>query len=177
MRYQIWDKTSSIITPSGDQFTAEQWANMYPWIQLPGAKMIITAGLINGGAAMEYEATVEIYKKQGCPITDDMTDRDVLDAIENFEDNPPQPLEPSTEERIAAALEAQVMMAEPDSEIATVSTFSLDADPGQEMTVSPAFLRVLNNFRKGLWSQTMVGLAAQKGHITVEEAAGIISST
>ena len=58
MRYQIWNGRDSIITPSGAQFTASEWADRYPWVKLPGAKMIITAGLINGGAAMEYTATV-----------------------------------------------------------------------------------------------------------------------
>lgn len=65
MRYQIWNGTDNIITPSGTQFTASEWADRYPWVKLPGARMIITAGLINGGASMEYGATVEHYRKSG----------------------------------------------------------------------------------------------------------------
>lgn len=109
MRYQIWNKTDDIYTPSGKRFTAEEWAARYPWSQIPGAKMIITAGLINGGAAMEFEATRQVYLQQGAAITDGMTDDEVLAAIEYFEDHPPQG-EPSAEERIAAAMEFQNAM-------------------------------------------------------------------
>lgn len=119
-RYQIWNKTDNIITPSGHQFSAQEWADRYPWSKLPGVKMIITAPPINGGAAMEYAATVAHYKKAGAAITDGMTDEEVLAAIESFEDDPPGSNEPGPEERIAAALEAQVMLSEPEA----VSTFS-----------------------------------------------------
>ena len=34
-RYQIWNKTDNIITPSGAQFTASEWADRYPWSKLP----------------------------------------------------------------------------------------------------------------------------------------------
>ncbi len=37
MRYQIWNKTDDIITPSGAQFTATEWANRYPWALCGGA--------------------------------------------------------------------------------------------------------------------------------------------
>lgn len=109
MRYQIWNKTEDIYTPSGERFTAEEWKGRYPWINIPAAKMIITTGLINGGTAMEFEATKQAYLQQGAAITDDMSDEEVLAAIEYFEDHPPQP-EPSAEERIAAAMEFQNAM-------------------------------------------------------------------
>ena len=48
-RYQIWNKTDPVITPSGAQFTAQAWADRFAWVKLPGAKMIISGGLINGG--------------------------------------------------------------------------------------------------------------------------------
>lgn len=117
MRYQIWNKTDPIITPSGAQFTADQWANMYPWIKLAGAKMIITAGYINGGAALEFESTVERYKKMGAAIMGGMTDNQILAAIEDFEDNPPGANEPTVEERTAAALEFLAMNSLPDEEV------------------------------------------------------------
>lgn len=151
MRYQIWNGRDSIITPSGAQFTASEWADRYPWVKLPGAKMIITAGLINGGAA----------------ITDLMTEDEVLAAIEEFEDNPPGSNEPGPEERIAAALEAQVMLAEPEA----VSALSM----ASEGDVSPGFERIRRNYQRGLWSMPLVRLAAEKGHITaaeLEEIAG-----
>lgn len=113
MRYQIWNKTDDIITPSGAQFTAQQWADRYPWVKLPGVKMVITTGPINGGCAMEFGATVAHYKKAGATITDGMTDEEVLATIEDFEDNPPDP-GPTVEERTAAALEFLAMNSLPD---------------------------------------------------------------
>lgn len=119
-RYQIWDKTSDIYTPSGAKFTAAEWAAHYPWVNIPNAKMIITTGIINGGAAMEFEATKEIYAKRGATITDDMTDEEVLAAIEDFEDNPPVSAEATAEERIAAALEYQNLISMSDAEESTI---------------------------------------------------------
>lgn len=116
MRYQIWNKTDSIITPSGAQFTAQEWADRYPWSKLPGVKMIITAGAINGGCAELFDNFVALRKRQGAPITDYMTDEEVLAAIEEFEDNPPDP-GPSVEERTAAALEFLAMNSLPDEEV------------------------------------------------------------
>lgn len=113
MRYQIWNKTDDIITPSGAQFTAMEWANKYPWAKIPGVKMVITAPPINGGVAMEFEAFKAAYTRQGVKITDMMTDDEVLAAIEEFEDNPPDP-GPSVEERTAAALEFLAMSSLPD---------------------------------------------------------------
>lgn len=113
-RYQIWDKVSDIYTPSGHKFTAEQWKERYPWVNLPGAKMIITTGIINGGTAMEWNATVEHYKRSGADIRDGMTDEEIILAIEEFEDNPPGSDEPSIEERTAAALELIALENMPD---------------------------------------------------------------
>lgn len=176
MRYQIWNGTDSIITPSGAQFTAAQWADRYPWVKLPGAKMIITAGVINGGAAMEFAATVEHYRKSGAAIAEGMTDGEILAAIEDFEDNPPGANEPGAEERIAAALEAQVMMSEPEA----VNTFSAQklraVSYSGEETRSPAFARIKRNYDRGLWGASMITVAVEKGHITEAEGAEILEA-
>lgn len=113
MRYQIWNRTDSIITPSGAQFTAQEWADRYPWVKLPGVKMVITAPPINGGCAEVFDTFVAIRKKQGAPIADGMTDAEILEAIEAFEDNPPDP-GPTVEERTAAALEFLALNSLPD---------------------------------------------------------------
>lgn len=112
-RYQIWNKTDDIITPSGHQFTAEEWADRYPWAKIPGAKMIINTGPINGGSALEFSSYAQAAKKRGAAIADGMTDEEVLAAIEDFEDNPPDS-GPSVEERTAAALEFLAMNSLPD---------------------------------------------------------------
>ena len=113
MRYQIWNGTDEVYTPSGDTFSAGEWANRYGWVKRPGAKMVITAGVVNGGCALEFESFKQACKSQGAAITDSMTDEEVLAAIEAFEDNPPDP-GPSVEERTAAALEFLAMNSLPD---------------------------------------------------------------
>ncbi len=113
-RYQIWNKTDDIYTPAGTKFTAAEWAARYPWVNIPGAKMIITVGIINGGTAMEFEATKAAYRRRGANITDNMTDSEVLAAIEAFEDAPPIEEGPSAQERTAAALEYLVLNNMPD---------------------------------------------------------------
>lgn len=112
--YQIWNKTDDIYTPSGDHFTAAEWEARYPWVNIPGAKMMITTGIINGGAAMEFEATKAHCRSMGAAISDEMTDAEILAAIEDFENNPPGAGEPSVEERTAAALEFLAMNSLPD---------------------------------------------------------------
>lgn len=117
MRYQIWNKTDEIYTPAGTKFTPEEWLAKYTWAAIPGVKMVITTGPINGGVAMEFENMKLIYSSRGAAITDDMTDEEVLAAIEDFEDNPPGADEPSVEERTAAALEFLAMSNLPDETV------------------------------------------------------------
>lgn len=120
MRYKIWDKKSNIITPIGEVLTPEQWIKRYPIAGLDGVKMVVSGGVVNGAVLMEFTDTVENYKKKGCDFSACETDQDYLDAIEAFEDAQDTvvvPTGPSVEERIAAALEAQVMMSLPDEEV------------------------------------------------------------
>ena len=116
-RYQIWDKTSDIYTPSGDMFTAEQWLARFSWARIPDVKMVINNGVINGGVAMEFEGMKQMYEKMGCDFSTCVTDQDYLDVIEAFEGTPVE-AEPTAEERIAAAMEYQIlndMMAEEEA--------------------------------------------------------------
>lgn len=121
-RYAIWDKTSDIYTLGSDStgknhWTAEEYmTKKAPWAKNPNVKVIVGGGAINGTVFMEYGATVDFYKKQGAAITADMTDEEILAAIEDFEENPPVSEEATAEERIAAALEYQVMATLPDEE-------------------------------------------------------------
>lgn len=120
-RYQIWNKTDDIYTPAGTKFTAAEWADRYPWVKAPKAKMVITAGDpeegdINGGVAINFKQFVQQYKRAGVHITDDMTDEEAIAAIEAFEDMPPEYGLgfPTAEERTAAALEYLVLNNMPD---------------------------------------------------------------
>lgn len=114
-RYKIWDRETSLVTPIGEVLTPEQVFARYPASRLPNMKYIICDAPISMGVFMEFEATKEHYKRLGAPITDDMTDQEVLDAISYWEENPPEPA-PTAEERIAAMLEFQSMMMLPDNE-------------------------------------------------------------
>lgn len=153
-RYKIWDKNEPIYTPSGEEFTKEQWLARYKWANNPSAKMIIGAGVINGTVAMEFNATVEHYKKRGCVIdTATMTDEQVLQAIEDFEDNPPA-AEPDVTERMVALEEYKAM----------VETEGYQAP--KEI--------IAKNYKRGLWTSAMVDMAVTKGSITTAEKAAII---
>ena len=120
MRYKIWDKKSNIITPIGEVLTPEQWIARYPMTGLDEIKTIIGGGVINGTVCIEFTGFVNRYRSMGCDFSACTTDQEILDAIEAFEDSlhtRKEPLEPTAEERIAAALEAQVMMSLPDEEV------------------------------------------------------------
>ena len=106
MKYAIWDKTSNIYTPSGEEFTAEQWKERYKWAKIPTVKCIVSGGVFNGGFMAELEEFRNYYIKQGAPITAAMTDEEVLAAVEAWEERVVEE-EPTAEERIAAALEFQ----------------------------------------------------------------------
>ena len=106
MKYQIWDKTSNVFTPSGAEFTADEWKTKYKWASIPSAKCVMSAGVFNGSFMAELEQFRNFYMKQGAPITAEMTDEEVLSAAEEW-DNRVVEAEPTAEERIAAALEFQ----------------------------------------------------------------------
>ena len=115
MKYKIWHKKSNLVTPTGEVLTPQDVFKRYPASALEGMKYIVCDAPISMGVFMEFEQTKEHYKRLGVPITDDMTDQEVLDAISAWEENPPEP-EPTPEERIAASLEFQSMMMLPDIE-------------------------------------------------------------
>ena len=115
-KYQIWDKVSKVITPSMEVFEANEWANMYPIAKIDGVKLVISGGMINGAFCGEFTSMVDRYKAMGCNFSGCDTDQDYLDRIEEFENTPVDVNVVTTDERIAAALEAQVLMALPDEE-------------------------------------------------------------
>ena len=82
-----------------------------------------------------------------------MTDEQVLQAIEDFEDNPPA-AEPDVTERMVALEEYKAM----------VETEGYQA---------PKMI-VEKNFKRGLWTTAMVEMAVTKGSIDLAEKAAII---
>lgn len=117
-RYAIWDKETPIITPSGEVFSAEQWIGRYPVAGLAHITVVCSAGEINGGIFATLGQLVQMYEVQGADFSGCQTNEELLEAIEAFEDflNTPSD-EPTTDERIAAALEYQVMASLPDEEV------------------------------------------------------------
>lgn len=115
MKYKIWDKQTTLVTPVGEVLTPTQVIQRYPAAAVDGMKYVIADQATSMAVFMELEATKEHYKRLGVPITDGMTDQEVLEAITHWEENPPEP-EPTAEERIAAAMEFQNIMMLPDIE-------------------------------------------------------------
>ena len=120
-RYAIWDKVSPIIVPTGKVFTAEEWKEKYPVAEIPNITVVCSAGEINGGFFGTLGQMVQMYSAQGCDFSKCTTNEEKLEAIEAFEDAMSAPsTEPTTDERIAAALEYQVMSSLPDDTTETV---------------------------------------------------------
>ena len=155
-RYKIWDGKESIFTPVGEELTAEQWFARYKWAKIPGVKMIIGGGAINGSVAMEFGATVDFYKKQGCVINESMSDAEILQVIEGFEDTPRvDQTEPDTTERMVALEEYKAMV-------------ELEG-------YQPSKAIIQKNVERGLWTEPMVDVAVTKKAITSVEKQTILS--
>lgn len=114
-RYAIWDKVSPIITPVGEVLSAQDWKDRYPVANLDSITIVCGAGEINGSFFGTLGQMKDMYAAQGCDFSACTTNEEILQKIEDFEDEMNQPsTEPSTDERIAAALEYQVMASLPD---------------------------------------------------------------
>lgn len=111
-KYKIWDKTSNVITPIGEVLTPEQWIERYPVANV--LDTVCSGGAINGAFFAVFDSMKEMFEKN-VDFSKCQTKQDVLDAIEEFENLSKEvTVIPSPEERIAAALEAQVLMSMDD---------------------------------------------------------------
>lgn len=121
-RYAIWDKVSPVFTPSGAAFTAEQWKEHYPIAKLDSVVVICSAGEINGGFFGTLGQMKTMWEAEGVDFSACTTNEEILETIEAAEDamNTPSD-EASAEERIAAALEAQNLMAMEDAKTETTT--------------------------------------------------------
>ena len=118
-RYAIWNKQDMVLTPIGEVLTAEQWIQRYPIAGVPSITVICADGEINGAFFGTLGQMVKMYEDQGADFSACETAEDKLAVIESFEDEMNKPVEaaPTAEERIAAALEYQVMASLPDEEV------------------------------------------------------------
>jgi hypothetical protein len=116
-RYAIWNKQDLILTPVGEVLSAEQWIERYPIAGVPSIVVVCGAGEINGSFFGTLGQMVQMFEAYGADFSDCITAEDKLEVIEAFEDSMNAvPVEPTAEERIAAALEYQVMTSLPDDE-------------------------------------------------------------
>ena len=122
-RYAIWNKQDPVLTPIGEVLTAAQWIERYPIAGVPSVTVVCGAGEINGAFFGTLGQMVQMYEAQGADFAGCRTAEDRLAVIEAFEDKMNRPsTEPSADERIAAALEYQVMASLPDEEPAAGQT-------------------------------------------------------
>ena len=118
-RYAIWNKETDVITPIGEVLTPEQWQNRYPWTAIETAVPIVATGFFNGGFCGELSQMKAICLSQGAKFDDGLTNEELLEAIEAFEDmfNAPS-YEVSDATRTADALEDLVLLQELSMDIA-----------------------------------------------------------
>lgn len=175
-KYQLWNKTDQIYTPSGKEFTPEQWLDMYSWAKNPAARMVISGGLLNGAFCADLSQLKDRCERDGATFSDDLTDEELLDAIENYENEKAKEVVISPEERIAASLEAQVMMATPDADVQATPMMARAMSPSADDAdaLSVAAKRIQRSYQAGLWSAALVAMAVQKGIITAAEQQAIL---
>ena len=114
-RYAIWNKVDPILTPIGEVLTPEKWVDRYPVAGVESITVICAAGEINGAFFGTLGQMVQMCEAQGADFSACTTNEEKLAVIEAFEDSMnAHPIEPTAEERIAAALEYQVMASLPD---------------------------------------------------------------
>ena len=117
MKYAIWNKKDDIITPIGEVLSAKEWIARYPVAGLEKITVVCGAGEINGSFFGTLGQMVKMATDRGCDFTGCETDEEKLERIESFEaELHAVTSEPTAEERIAAALEFQVMASMPDAE-------------------------------------------------------------
>lgn len=111
-RYAIWDKQSSVITPSGEIFTADEWKAKFPVAAMDTITVVCAAGEINGALFGTLGQMKQNFEQRGCDFSACASNEDVLQAMEDFEEaeQAAAASKPTTEERIAAALEYQNLM-------------------------------------------------------------------
>ena len=116
MKYQIWDKESNVIVPTGKIFTAEQWKAKYPIANVEGIDIVCGGGVINGNIFAVYDDFKAMYEEQGCDFSECETKQECLNAIEEFENSKNEEYTINDQTRIADALEDLVVLNMPDEE-------------------------------------------------------------
>jgi hypothetical protein len=133
-RYAIWDKVSPIITPIGEVLSAEQWIARYPVAGIPSITVVCGGGEINGSFFGTLGQMIDMAKKEGCEIPEDLSPEEKLAIIEVFE-----------EEREAHAQIAAKEAAELEAARAERNVVALEAIASSQTAESTAAMNALLN--------------------------------
>lgn len=110
IKLKIWDKQSDIYPPAGKKMTPEDVFAEWGWTEDPDSIVVLTMMGQTCGAIDNLEVLKSIH---GVDTEDPEQAVAEIEAILNS----PPPSEPTPEERIAAALEFQNLLALGDEEI------------------------------------------------------------
>ena len=113
-KLRFFDKTKTYIYPDDTVGTPERNAKEFPAPQLDDIKYVVTT---DESETMMLGMDMFSLLRSIYQIDPAMSDEDAIVAIESIKNTPPEvDNTPSAEERIAAALEYQVMSSLPDEE-------------------------------------------------------------
>lgn len=168
-RYKLWDKQEDIYTLGRDPKTGKQhWTaqeymeNFAAWAMLPTAKPVVGGGLVNGMFFDDLSNLKASAEHRGASFDPGLTDEELLQAIEEFEDQQnnviPEPSAGDVQASLAALTELQGLE---DSELKHSTE-----DP---ITYTQLQARYANYYARGLWTKRYIALAVQKGRLTVEQ--------
>ena len=123
MKYAIWNKKDTVITPSGHVFSPEQWIERYPVAGVEHITVVCSASEINGAFFGTLGQLVEQYEQFGCDFSACATAEDKIAVINEFEQHRGEATQVVEEDpvadslaSIAASLEYQNMMTLEDVE-------------------------------------------------------------
>lgn len=87
MGYQIWNKVDTLVPPTGESETAQEFLAKYPAFNNADAKLVISTGVTNKAFSAEFGMFKDHYRNLGADITDDMTPEEVCAAVTRWEEN------------------------------------------------------------------------------------------
>lgn len=127
-RYKIWNKTDTIITPTGEVLSPSEWIARHPIAE--HVTTLCGAGEVNGSDFEVLDLVMTIYAQLGCDFSTCKTDEEKLAVIEAFDEKRKlaeaeamaeakarEDIQADSLASIAASLEFQNMMSLPDVEV------------------------------------------------------------
>lgn len=150
IQLKIWDKATPLIYPNGTRSEASQVFKDYPITQYATTVLGVTAEVPDGimaGSIDSLEMLRNIHN-----IDPSLSDDQAVQAIQDIQNTPPPVPASTPEDRIAAALEFQNLMA-------------AEAPGAAGLT----FHSVESNFNMDLWNEPTVHLCCERDIITPEE--------